>query len=343
MRIRTFVTAASLTALAAATSVQAQLRSYSGVVAGNATVGPQFQCATSGYTIGAPWFAGLLLPTEGIAACGLNGQVQNLTGNSGPLTTSAAASGPMASVGTFSGTAKARANYWNLGVAASGTSTGDASTFTYRQAASFASFAEDVIYTSPDVVNGTAGLTNFKFFVDGFMRNLPVAPYGQQGDIALSFSVNNLLWTAFSGTTFGNNLPNVRGGSTGLPGNFILVPGQFSGSANITTTGNFNFVWGTPLRIEVGLYTSISPCCFGASINSDFYNSAVLTGVDAYAGNSLITNFVATTSSGLRLNAQGVIAPQAPVTTVPEPGTYGMMLLGLASVALLARRRTRSR
>lgn len=339
MRIRTLFGLACLAATATAVSAHAQLRSYSGVVAGNAAIGPSFQCATVAPTIGNPWFAGLNLPTEGIAACGLNGQVSDLTGTTGPIVTSASASGPMASVGTFTGTAQARAGYWNLGVSASGTSTGDASGTTYRQAASFASFAEDVVYTSPTIANGTAGVTNFKFFVDGFMRNLPVAPYGQQGDIFLSFLVNNQLWNTFIGTTFSNDTPSLRGASTGLTGNYVIAPGFFEVSAELTTTSNFNFVYGVPLHVEVGLYTSISPCCFGASINSDFYNTAVLTGIDAYANGQLVTDWVASTSSGLRLNSQGVIAVEPPATTVPEPGTYAMMLLGLSSVAVLSRRR----
>lgn len=343
MRIKYCVWGAAVLASTIAIPGHAQLRSYAGVVAGNAAVGPQFQCATSGPSIGSPWFAGLNLPTEGIASCGLNGQVSDVTGWSGPLTTSASASGPMASVGTFSGTAQARADYWHLGVAASGVSTGDASTFTYRQAAAFASFAEDVVYTSPTIANGTAGYTNFKFFVDGFMHNLPVAPYGQQGDITLSIRVNDMLWTAFSGTTLGNDIPYVRGGSTGLPGDFVLTPGAFDGSATFTTTGNFNMVYGMPLHVEIGMYTSISPCCFGASINSSFYNSAVLTGVDAYAYGALVTDWEATTSSGLRLNARGVIAAEPPSATVPEPGTSAMLLFGLSSVMVFARRRTHVR
>src|ERR671921_778697 len=73
MRSATFTVVITASALLAAAPMHAQLRANAGVVAGNAQFGPQFQCATSGPTIGPPWFAGLTLPTEGIAACGLSG------------------------------------------------------------------------------------------------------------------------------------------------------------------------------------------------------------------------------------------------------------------------------
>ena len=160
MRGAKFPLAITASALLAASPVHAQLRANAGVVAGNARFGPQFQCATSAPTIGAPWFAGLTLPTEGIAACGLSGMVDDRMGIAGPLTAVASASGPMASTGAFTGTAKARASYWDLGVAASGTATGDLSSATYHQAAAYASFAEDLTFTSPSVLNGTVGHVN---------------------------------------------------------------------------------------------------------------------------------------------------------------------------------------
>lgn len=342
MRIETFTAAVAASALLAASPAHAQLRANAGVVAGNARIGSQFQCATSGPTIGAPWYAGLSLPTEGIAACGLSGLVDDRTGIAGPLAAAAAASGPMASTGAFTGTAKARANYWNLGVSASGTATGDVAPGTYHQAAAYASFAEDLTYTSASVANGTAGYTNFSFLVDGMMQNLSVAPYTQQGSIALSFLVNNLLWTAFLASSTNNEIPFVAaGGSTGLPGNFVLLPGSLDGSANITTTGNFGFTWGTPLHVEVAMYTSVGPCCYGASLTSDFYNSALLTGVDAYASGGLVRDFVVNTSSGRRLGAGGIVSE--PPTTVPEPGPFGLVLLGLAAAGWSVRRRAARR
>lgn len=339
MRIVQLTLSVSIMTMLSVSMAHGQLRSYSGVVAGNATIGPQFKCATSGPTIGTPWFAGLSLPTEGMAACGLSGLIDDKTGLTGPLFTAASGSGPMSGSGTFTGTANARADYWNLGVSSSATATGGSSSTTYRQAASFASFAQDVTFTSPTVTNGSAGSMNLSFLIDGFMNSLPNAPYSQQGDIAFSLFINNRLWTAFLGTTINNGIPSIRGGSTGLPGNFILSPGAFAGSATFTTTGNFGFTWGNPLHIEIAMYNSISPCCFGASMISDFYNTAKLTGVNAYGPAGQVTDFLVNTTSGLQLDGQGVIQVP-PTTTAPEPATIALTFAGLLVVGGLARRRT---
>ncbi|MBC7842472.1 MAG: PEP-CTERM sorting domain-containing protein [Gemmatimonadaceae bacterium] len=322
-------------------SLQAQLRAYAGAIAGNATIGPQFQCATSGPSIPAPWFTGVPVPTDGIAACGLSGGIDDRRASSRPLTASQTASGAMAGgIGTFTGSAQSRANYWALGVAASGTATGPSSSVTYRTASAFASFAETITYSSPTVANGTAGSTNFSFLIDGMMKNTSLAPFTQQGDVYLSVLYTNgassYLWNAFIGSTTSNELPNLRGGSTGIPGNFVLSPGEFSGSANITTNAFFQFIWGSPFTIEVALYTTVSPCCNGTSIASNFFNSAVLTGIDAFAPSGAVTDFVVDASSGARLNRFGVIPPD--VNVVPEPATIVLFGSGVV-ILLLARRR----
>ncbi len=344
MQMTRVVVAVALSSMVALSPISGQLRSNAGVVAGNAHGTSTFSCATSAYSIGAPWFAGLVLPTEGIAACGLNGVVDDKTGAVGPLVTTASASGPMVSnIGTFTGSASARADYWDLGVKASGLSTGGASTSTYRQAEAYASFAEDIAFADPTIANGTAGITNFKFNIDGLLQSVPNAPYGQQGDLYFSILVNNLLWNAFVITALDNGLPSIRGASSGLAGSFVLTPGLATGSELFVTTSNFNMVWGTPLHVEMAMYTSVSPCCFGASLTSDFYNSIKLAGIDAYAGTTPVSTFTVNTSSGLRLNAQGIIPPaptDPPSATVPEPSSALLLLLGLAGVGAAVRQRS---
>jgi hypothetical protein len=342
MRTTTLSAALAASGLLAATlpytPLHAQLRAHAGVVAGNAQFGPRFECATSGYTIGAPWFAGVVLPTEGIAACGLSGMVDDRTAIAGPLTAAAAASGPMASTGTFTGTSQARAGYWDLGVSASATATGDASTATYRQAAAYASFADDLTFSSPGVAPGSDGYTNFSFLIEGMMKGVGVAPYGQQGDVALAIFVNGILWGAFAGTVYADGLPYVRGGSTGLPGGFVLTPAAFGGAAVVTTTGYFGFTWGVPLHVEVAMGTSVSPCCFGASLASDFYNSAVLTGIEAYGPGGRVSDFFVRTTSGARVGADGL---RGAATTAPEPATVWLTLLGLAALVCVRASRPR--
>lgn len=329
----------ALVVMLSSAPAQAELRAYAGAVAGNAGNGTVFGCATSGPSIAGPWFSGISIPTEGIAPCGLSGGIEDKTSASGPISAGMSVVGPMANAGgVFTGSAQARADYWSLGVAAEATATGGSSPSTFRQAAAFASFTETLIYSSTTVAPGTAGYTNFSFLIDGLLKNQPNLPYTQQGDINLSIRVNNGpgIWTSFAGTVVNNGTPYLRGGSTGLPGSFVLSPGAFEGSAVVSSTANFAFVWGAPFTVQVAMIVSVSPCCFGTSMTADFYNSAVLDGIDAYAGGNKVGDFIVMASSGALLGAGGVVA-----RPVPEPATPLLAALGLALIAGASRRMRR--
>lgn len=312
---------------AAAQSLQA----YAGAVAGQAhgSAGT-FACATSGPTIGNGWYAGLVLPTEGISACNLVGGIDNQTGSTGPLAASQSVSGPVEN-GSYSGSAAAHADYWRLGVSAQGTMTGASGSSTYNQSAAFASFSVPVTLISPSLATGSAGMVNFSLLVEGLLNNLPNAPYTQQGDVRLGIRVNGQpysVWYAFSASSVNSNLPIVHGGASGLPGDFTLTPGSLSGSATITSTAGFQFQWGVPFEVEMALYTTVTPCCYGASIDADFYDTASLTGIQAYGPNGqLVTDFTGWDGAGNQLDAQGLVA------AVPEPGSFSLLLAGMACLA----------
>ncbi|CAH0350700.1 PEP-CTERM sorting domain-containing protein [Aquabacterium sp. CECT 9606] len=313
----------------------ANLRAYAGVVAGNAQgTGSIFACATSGPTIGNGWFAGISLPTEGFTACNLNGGIDDQQGPSGPLTASQSATGPMATPGSsFTGSAQARSDYWSLGVAANGTATGGTSSSTYHQAAAFASFTDTLTYQKAGIATGTAGWTNFAFLVEGLMSSAANPPYTQQADVQLSIRVNGkYIWDSFRATVVNENLPYVRGGSTGLPGSFMSGPGSLSGSALVNSTANFEIQWGVPFTVEVALLTSVYPCCHGSSSSTDFLNTAVLKGIDAYGPGGQVTDFEVTAGSGAHIGPQGLAA-------VPEPGSWALVLGGLLVTGWGVRRR----
>lgn len=310
-----------------------QLRAYAGVVAGNASgAGGPFACATSGPTIGNGWFAGLALPPEGFAGCNLAGGIDDQQGSAGPLNASQSASGPMmGGVGTYTGSAQARAADWSLGVAVNGTATGGTSAFTYHQSAAFASFIDTVTLQAPGIATGTSGAVNFAFLVDGIMGQASVAPYTQQSDIGLGIRVNGtFIWDSFRGTNLGQSLPYVRGGSTGLPGGFVLGPGTLDGSALVTSTANFGIQWGVPFTVEVALIANTHPCCQGASSSVDFLNTALPKGVDAYGPGGKIDQFTVATASGARIGPGGLLP-------VPEPGSWLLALAGLGVLAITTR------
>ena len=147
--------------------------------------------------------------------------------------------------------------------------------------------------------------------------------YLQQGDVRLGIRVNGSpagTWNAFMGTVVNDGEPYLRGGSTGLPGGFVTAPGAFSGSAEVTTTANFAMQWGVPFEVEVALFTDVYPCCLGASITSDFSQTAALTGIEAYWQGGRVTDFTGTDAVG---NVEAMAASRAwtvdtmlPVTTV---------------------------
>ncbi len=243
----------------------------------------------------------------------------------------------MLSGGSYTGSSSARADYWSLGGSAQGTATGGTSSFTYHAAASFASFTDTITLNKSGIAAGTPGAITFGFLVEGVMNSLPNAPYTQQLDAALGIRVDGrFIWDAFRATATNLEVPYVRGGATGLPGNFVLGPGSLSGSALVTSTANFQFQWGVPFTVEVALRLNSGPCCYGTSQSADFFNSAVLKGIDAYGPGGKVDGFEVLTESGARIGAEGLLP------AVPEPGTWALVWSGLMVTGLtgLTRRLT---
>ena len=144
---------------------------------------------------------------------------------------------------------------------------------------------------------------------------------------------SGFVWSAFGSRLVNAELPFLTGGSTGLPGAFTLAPGSLTGSANVMSTAFFQFQWGLPFSVEVAMSTEGQPCCFGTSFNSNFLNSAVLSGIDAYSPTGKVALFSVDTTSGAQIGASGL-------TPVPEPTSALTLLAGL--LALEARRRCNS-
>ena len=310
----------------------AELQAYAGAVGGQASGnGGTFDCATSGPTIGNGWSAGLSLPTEGIAFCHLTGGVDNQVSSSGPLNASQSVIGPTAS-GQFIGAAAARADYGRLGVAASGSKAGATSNFNFDSAAGFARFQDELILTNPAFATGTPASVSFSFHIEGSMSSASNAPFTQQADVALGLRVNTGgVFDLFRATLINDQLPFVRGGSSGVPGGFIGGPGSLSGAADITSLFGFDIQWGVPFTLEVALRTLLNPCCFGTSQTADFFNTARLSGIAVNGPGGPITDFLVSSASGTHYSAAGVAA-------VPAPGSLAMLAAGLAALGLRRRR-----
>lgn len=305
-----------------------EIQAYAGGIAGPVVGTTGFQCFTSGPN-NPVWANALYVPLEGIAACGLSGGIDNQSASSGTLTASQSVTGAATGGGVFSGSAQALAGYWSLGVAVEGSNSGGSAPLVYRQTAALARFLTPVTLTSPGLATGTAGFVNLSFLVEGSMSSLRNAPYSQQVDTYLQLRVNGASgpWTTFASTIVDENLPFVRGGSTGLPGAFVLGPGSLSGSANVSSTGNFAFQWGVPFTVEVALSAQQSTCCFGTSLAADFLNTAQLSGIQAFGPGGLVADFSGVDDAGNLLGPTGIIG------AVPEPTTALLMLAGLFGLA----------
>ena len=273
---------------------------------------------------------GVSLPLEGFAACNLGGGIVDKSAATGPLAAQQYVSATVAN-GSFTGQAQASAAYGRLGVAANGIMTGATSPFTYHQTAGFARFQDTLTLTSPGIATGTPGAVDFAVLVEGMMNSVANAPYTQQGDIALMIrtgpGVGNPAagpWTVFAGTVVGEGMPFLRGGATGIPGDFIVGPGTFSGSATVQSIANFNMQWGVPLDIEVAFQASVYPCCNGAaSLDASFSNTALLSGISAKAGGTAVADFSVLSESGTAYGPGGLLP-------VPEPGPIALWSGGLA-------------
>jgi hypothetical protein len=80
------------------------------------------------------------------------------------------------------------------------------------------------------------------------------------------------------------------------------------------------------------LLTSVSPCCYGSSLESAFLSSAVLTGISARAGGVAVNDFSVLSASGTGYGPGGLLP-------VPEPASValwcgGLLLLSLRRLSL---------
>jgi PEP-CTERM motif/Domain of unknown function (DUF4082) len=115
------------------------------------------------------------------------------------------------------------------------------------------------------------------------------------------------------------------------PGDALTGSFRYAAIAPITLTGGSTYIiGGRDLLADGDIYASASSALvmdpsitFGQAARSDAGTGFVFPGI-------------------LTANSGGRFGPNFMLTAVPEPSTYALMLMGVAAVGLLARRRTRA-
>jgi PEP-CTERM motif len=305
------------------------------VVAGQAQGSGSFACATSAPQARESAFfgTGVGLPTEGYSACSLAGGITNQTSATG---TASAHQDVTASFnnGTAALLAEATAGFGALGVRSTGTYTGFQDGFTYKGAEGATYVSDTLTFAGTGTVNIFLGWT-----VDGSSSTTG----SSQTLTFLNYQLNAgpVFSALVAGSGGGASMARVispQGGGGTVPG-FTVGPNSLSGSGDV-----FSFLTpvtlGTAFDLTVGLYAASYPAAFTGSALNDFFSTARLTSIRAYDASGNPVAFSITSASGTRYDETGA-HPVIAATTVPEPASWLMMILGTGLIGGLLRRRGR--
>lgn len=222
-------------------------------------------------------------------------------GTIGPLSNSA----PLTSSwvdGSFSGTCSSRANYGALSGAGHAVYSGFTTSTTVTGAEGFGRCSDLLTITSPGVPNGQTGTIRVLVTVTGALStNSNGGAYLQ-----VNYQINGTpsLYTMCGSSVYGaGSIPSL---ST-LPGSsqagFVRVPGAMSGGGELTTFAH-SFVFGTPVRFDLGLMASAIP---GATSTVDSHFDAYISGfVITGPSGSALASYTIGSASGTPYGPAGV-------------------------------------
>ena len=173
---------------------------------------------------------------------------------------------------------------------------------------------------------GTASLDNYSLFYQNALYGLPGLSVGFGGNSTTGGSIGQTFDTVV-GQTYTINYQDTQQQGLSLQ-TFAAQVGSSTGTIYATSSNtvpafglgeNFHFFDGTPL-----VFTALT-------------NSTTLTFTDTtLSENSGPANFAI---DNIRVNGQSIDPP--PITPVPEPETYALMLAGLGLVGAITRRKKR--
>lgn len=322
-----------------------QLEALAGAIGGAAS-GPGVPGPCSTYGPPAPILAffnsalTVSVPVGGIAFCGYSGDVNDQTATAGPLSVTQNV-GPVilgnpGFAGFYTGSANAKADYWQLGASATGTITSPYSGApTALAASSGAAFFQDTFTVSglpPFITIPSVGFVRYVFEVKGSLSTQTIAIPFDPADVIATLGVQHDPGTGSLGTyplvSF-HAAPGVNGTISSLDGNtagFTPGPSSISGDGTFTSAlplpfggfSDFSITFGTPFSVKAGLMASV----YGNG-DSSFLGTAILTRVDLFdANHNPLTNYIVTGASGKVYSALTDTTPPGTLAT-PSPGPNG--------------------
>lgn len=193
----------------------------------------------------------------------------------------------------------------------------------------FESGSAGTAWTGAGTVQSTAGLSAFGFGAQHLRNDTDVASVltisGLGAHSALTLSFDLALWDSIDGNP--GSFPYGDLFQVSADGSFLV--NQLFGN------------YGTPDGLSMGPGTVITQN--GANLGySGFVDSARAVSITfAHSASSVSFSFAFPNSQGGSDESFGLDNVLVSANAVPEPGTYAMMALGLAGVAVAARRRAR--
>lgn len=343
VRTRIFFTRLCSLALASMTvtaaSAHAAVTTFTQVVAGQRTCGTTQAAQPISDLFGS---AGTFVPLGDLAACGISGSsnVQSAAG-SGPLSETRALGATTLNstfgVGSFTGSASARAEGHTVGARAQASNDGPTDGFSVVGADAFAQYRDSFV-AMPDAARpaGTVGSVMFRINFDGAVEmEFPSGSGSGSARASIVYQQNTgsiFELVSLGVTSTGNFITAPRsGGESTFEIN--VVPGESVSQAGSASYMTFSmpFEYGKSFDFSLALLATVQPRV-RTTVTSDFLATAILDGMLVFDDlGRPVTDFQFTSGAGITYDESGRVAP------VPVPAAGWLM--AAATVGLLRLRR----
>ncbi|MHB8473714.1 MAG: hypothetical protein ACYDC8_12890 [Gammaproteobacteria bacterium] len=331
------LTTAGWLIMAATAHAGSSLQVYAVSAAGESQFGSLggFSCSTfapnpEGSGFFSPYAVRVGVPTD--SPCGVGQDKHTLTTASGPIAAASTLSvgfGSSAEPRAYVGNSAAHSNYGVLGARAAATYNGSVDSGTVIGSEAFG-YQQETLTIGGGVGSGTFRPT---FTIDGSLSQTGRG-YSQ---LMLVYGVNGGPgYLAFRlQETYGTlSLYGPGGYVSAFPG-MTIMPDGISGSTSISF--DIPFTFGTPFDFDVGLWASVLPSSSVGQLTAsggtaEFNSTAKMTGIAVLGNTGPVTDFTINSGSGTQYNKNGV-------SSVPIPGSLGLLSFGLAGLGFFRRKK----